>query len=82
LPALTADRSTTELRWIVFALELRAVYIAHTPLRGKLYFNPIKIDVGKQKPCLDYLDGSAQFWRNISVTRLNRARATNTNKLS
>jgi hypothetical protein len=42
---LTADRSTTELRWIVFALELRAVYVAHTPLRGKLYFNPIKIDV-------------------------------------
>jgi hypothetical protein len=51
-------------------------------LRGKLYFNPIKIDVGKQKPCLDYLDRSAQFWRNISVTRLNRAPATNTNKLS
>jgi hypothetical protein len=24
---------------------LRAVYVAHTPLRGKLYFNPIKIDV-------------------------------------
>ena len=42
---LTADRSTTELRWIVFRARIKAVYVAYTPLRGKLYFNPIKIDV-------------------------------------
>ena len=49
---LTADRSTTELRWIVFALELRAVYLAYTPLRGKLYFNSIKIDVENKRHVL------------------------------
>ena len=45
---LTADRSTTELRWIVFIrAAARSIYLAHTPLRGKSYFNSIKIDLKK-----------------------------------
>src|SRR6266480_5007072 len=45
---LTADRSTTELRWIVFIrAAARNVYLAHTRLRGKSYFNSIKIDLKK-----------------------------------
>jgi len=48
-------------------------------LRGKSYFNSIKIDL--KKPCLDYSDRSALFWRNITANRPHRARTPNTNRL-
>ena len=57
---LTADRSTTELRWIFFS-RLRSVYLACAVCDGKCFLAVKKNAAGKQRP-LQQNRSLLRFW--------------------